>query len=250
MKQFFDDICCAVGLHAWEARYVRAGACAVRKTCVRCTTTADEVRHAWGEWEYREPGSCATERRCTRCGVTDEPSTAAHTWGEWEGYISVSDKACANRCTCTRCGAIDWASRRRHRWGEPFYRAEGSCDLLCRCEYCGTVRQAGTDDHQWSAYSYRYKADSCELQRSCLRCGVQEEPETPAFNHKWDVWQYEAPTSCRMVCFCRRCHERAEGEIAHQWSSWRYHANSEAWERTCQHCGEFERTYRDPTYDE
>jgi hypothetical protein len=41
--------------------------------------------------------------------------------------------------------------------------------------------------------------------------------------HIWDVWEFEGPTTCDQVRFCRHCgtRERKEAsETDHEWSDW------------------------------
>lgn len=241
MKQILATAACAIGVHDWGWTYLTAGDCAQERVCARCGVSNSRVAHDWSDWYYATQRSCKLTRECRRCGALASRKKPEHIWGDWEGYVIASAEECANQRHCTRCGQRDLDDARRHDWDLPYYRMDSSCDLLCACIHCGAVANAGVADHEWGSYSYRYGADSCEVQRFCERCAVREERATPKFQHRWGVWQHASPLSCQQVRFCLRCHSREQGDVAHRWNKWHYDAEDDMWVRECQHCGEEER---------
>ncbi len=61
-------------------------------------------------------------------------------------------------------------------------------------------------------------------------------------DHVWGPWEFEGPTTCTQVRFCRRCNSGRETQDGHEWSIWtkKMHSQFDMETRNCRRCRTYE----------
>lgn len=223
---------CFFGSHDFEWNYISSNSCDQIGKCKRedCNGQEKRVNHEWNEWIYNTSDSCLQTQTCSRCN-TQETRTK-HDWGFWEYE---EENSCREVRYCYRCNDMERKFPVDHNYSEAEYVSEGSCERVFTCERCGRTKDADVA-HQWDSESKYVAIDSCERIFTCQRCGEIKEDEEI---HMWGVWEYESPTSCHLVTFCRRCYAKADHEkdFIHTWGDWVVDNQTKRWKTRCTHCG-------------
>ena len=147
----------------------------------------------------------------------------SHDWSEW---VYDHANACNQSRSCSRCGKKE--EQVAHVHGSWSYTSPESCRMARKCSRCGNQETGVFIVGESGVTSERARVTKSELlplQRRSLKD-----------QHVLGVWEYESPTSCRQVRFCRRCQEKEIGEVIHKWGNWEPISQS-AEVRRCSHCG-------------
>ena len=73
--------------------------CDRTRICVSCGRREEQIRHAWGPYQYVESGHCEQVRRCERCGTAQQRT--GHEWGPWR--YAENEMNSPQMRTCRRC---------------------------------------------------------------------------------------------------------------------------------------------------
>ena len=118
----------------------------------------------------------------------------------------------------------------KHQWREWEFRA-GSCEQQRVCAHC-QVQESRQQPHQWG--EWEYLEGSCTQQRVCARCQTQESRQQA---HTWGKWEYISEDSCEQQRVCFRCQTQETRQQPHTWGDWEYIAeNLCEQQRTCTRC--------------